>query len=418
MQAIIYPSKCSGSITIPPSKSVSHRAIICACLANGISIIENIIYSEDVIVTINAMKKLGAKIISNENSLEITGISEINDISDNTVFCNESGSSLRFLMPIFSLTGKKISFTGEKSLMKRPQSIYKSILPNFSQSEDYISIEGALQEGNYSLDGNVSSQFITGLIFALCMKKKQSTIYINSPFESKSYVDLTIQTMADFGVNITYIDENTIEIMGGQKFKPRNYSVEGDYSQLGFFAVLGAINNDLKCVGIRHNSVQGDRVIVDILEKSGVVVEKIEDGFIFKKSDIVGTEIDLKDCPDLGPILMILAMFAKGKTRIYNAGRLRIKESDRIESMENELKKLGVDITSKNDEIIINGKNKYTINCEIETHNDHRIVMSLAIAGTLVESNLIINNIECVKKSYPNFFEDIYKMGINVKFIN
>lgn len=418
IKATIYPSKCSGKIKIPPSKSITHRAIICASLAEGKSVIKNIAFSDDIKITIDAMKKLGAKIFEFEDYIEITGIKKITEIDDNKIYCKESGSSLRFLLPIFSLTNQEICFTGEKSLLKRPQNVYKNLFNekaiSFIQNENNIIINGSIKSGEFFLDGNVSSQFVTGLLFALSMQNETSTIHINKPFESKSYVNLTLQVMASFGIIANYIDDNTLEIVGGQSYKSCDYTVEGDFSQLAFYGVLGAINNDIECTGVKHNSLQGDKMIIDILKQSGVAIDQTKDGYIFKKSLVKSSRIDLSDCPDLGPILTVLAMFSDKTTTIYNAGRLRLKESDRIKCVEDELVKFGANITTTDDEIIVTGKNNYNATTELSSHNDHRIVMSLAVLGTCCGEKIIINNAQSVNKSYPNFFEDLKKIGVKL----
>ncbi|MEG2429715.1 MAG: 3-phosphoshikimate 1-carboxyvinyltransferase, partial [Oscillospiraceae bacterium] len=255
------------------------------------------------------------------------------------------------------------------------------------------------------------------LLFALSMQKENSTIHINKPFESKSYVNLTLQAMSDFGVFANYIDDNTIEIVGGQSYKSCDYTVEGDFSQLAFYAVLGAINNDIQCSGVKHNTLQGDKAIINILKQSGINIDETKDGYIFHKSEIKSSCIDLSDCPDLGPILTILALFSDKTTQIINAGRLRLKESDRIKCVEDELKKFGANIITTEDKIIIDGKNSYKSTQELFAHNDHRIAMSLAILGTCCTKKIVINNAESVNKSYPNFFEDLKKIGIKLDII-
>ncbi len=418
MNVKIYPSKCCNQVVIPPSKSMSHRAIICACLASGKSIIKNLVFSDDIKATIDGMRQLGATITEFDDYVEIRGISDFADIKNQDINCKESGSTLRFFIPIFSLLNKKVSFYGENRLLKRPQEVYKDLFLKqgieFIQTKDCITINGSLKAGEYELDGNVSSQFITGLLFALPMLKQDSVIKIKPPFESRSYIDLTLQAMNDFGVKACFTDDYTIKIDGNQQYKPCDYTVEGDFSQLAFFAVLGAINNGIDCIGVSHNSLQGDKVIIDILEKSGVLIKKIRCGYRIEKSDIIATDIDLSDCPDLGPILTILAMFAKGKTIIYNAGRLRLKESDRIEAMETELKKFGVNIATTQEEIVIEGKNEYSCSESLFAHKDHRIAMSLAVAIACSNSPAIIDGAECVNKSYPAFFEDLQKTGIKI----
>ncbi len=421
MKIKIYPSKCSGEIKIPSSKSMGHRAIICASLANGKSIISNLDYSDDILATIDGMRKLGANIQCEKDKLIIEGIKNFDDLKDNIIDCNESGSTLRFFIPIFSLTGEKISFTGKNRLLKRPQKIYEEIFKEqnlyYFQDEDKIEIEGKIKAKEYFIDGNISSQFISGLLFTLPLLEENSIININPPFESASYIDLTMEVLKEFGITINKVTPLRFEIQGGQKYIAKDYKVEGDFSQLAFFAVLGALNNNLKCTGVNLNSKQGDKAIIDILKKSGVKIEEIEEGYLVQKGKIKGCEIDLGDCPDLGPILNVLAMYGEGEFKIFNAGRLRLKESDRISAMEEELKKLGVEIETTEDEIKILGKKNYLGNIEVFGHKDHRIVMSLAIAGTMLEKPIIIDGAEAVEKSYPKFFQDLESLNVKVEYL-
>lgn len=419
MIAKVFPGKCSGKITIPPSKSMAHRAIICAALAKGISRIDNIAYSQDILTTIDGMRALGAEIVKHDDFLEVTGIGDITDCNKQEIFCNESGSTLRFFIPLFSLCGKRITFSGQGRLMERPQSVYEKIFKEqhlfFEHKDGTISIEGSLKSGEFVLDGDVSSQFISGLLFALPLCDKASTITIKEPFESRSYVDLTMQMLAHFGIEVEYSDANTIYIKGNQEYHSGCYSVEGDYSQLAFFACLAALNHDLEVCGVHHNSRQGDKAIMKILKEAQVACKEIVNGYAICKSKPCGIVIDLADCPDLGPILCVLAAFAKGSTHIKNAGRLRIKESDRIAAMECELKKLGVDIHSDDNNIYIEGKDTYKGGVIFNAHNDHRIVMSLAVAAALCENPCTIQGAEAVRKSYPQFFEDLMRVGIEVE---
>lgn len=421
MKIKIYPSKCSGEIKIPSSKSMGHRAIICASLANGKSIISNLDYSDDILATIDGMRKLGANIQCEKDRLIIEGIENFDSLKDKIIDCNESGSTLRFFIPIFSLTGDKISFTGRNRLLKRPQKIYEEIFKEqnlyYFQDEDKIEIKGKLKAKEYFIDGNISSQFISGLLFTLPLLEENSIININPPFESASYIDLTMEVLKEFGITINKVTPLKFEIQGGQKYIAKDYKVEGDFSQLAFFAVLGALNNDLKCIGVKHNSKQGDKAIIDILKKSGVKIEEIEEGYLIHKGKIKDCEIDLGDCPDLGPILNVLAMYGEGEFKIFNAGRLRLKESDRISAMEEELKKIGVEIKTTEDEIKILGKRNYLGDVEVFGHKDHRIVMSLAIAGTMLEKPIIIDGAEAVEKSYPKFFQDLESLNIKVEYL-
>lgn len=417
----ITPSTPSGKIIIPPSKSMSHRAIICACLADGISVINNIAYSVDVMTTIEGMKALGAKIKCHEDSLEIKGISDFNHLATDTICCNESGSTLRFFIPIFAHTNQRLHFTGKNRLLKRPQKIYQEIFEKqhlyYHQDEEAITIEGRLQPGNYEIDGNVSSQFISGLLFILPLLEKDSTITIRNDFESKSYVLLTIQMLAEFGIQIYFRNESTIEIPGNQHYQAHNTTIEGDYSQFAFFAVLAAINHDLEISGVSHHSLQGDKQILDILQAFNSDITETKDGYLIRKSSLHGSEIDLNNCPDLGPVLCVLAMFANGKTTIKNAKRLRLKESDRILAMESELKKFNCDICSTENEIIIHGGWE-SPTAELSGWKDHRIVMALSVAATKALHPVIIHEANYIEKSYPAFFLDLKKLGIEVNYLD
>lgn len=422
MKVKVYPSKVHGKVVIPPSKSMSHRAIICAALANGRSEISNVAYSDDIKITIAGMQQLGANITCLEDRVIVEGIKDFNDLQDTTIFCNESGSTLRFFIPIFSLCNREIHFTGRNRLLKRPQTIYENIFKQqdipYYQDDEKISIGGSLKPGNYELNGDVSSQFISGLLFTLPLLDGDSTIHIKEPYESRSYVDLTLEMLERYGIHAHYSDSNTLVIKGNQTYQPNNYNIEGDYSQLGFFAVLATINNDLHCGGLIHNSKQGDKQIISILKDAGARIEEVEDGFKIYKSSLQPTKIDLQDCPDLGPILNVMAMYAQGETTIYNAQRLRYKESDRIAAMEEELLKLGATIHTTESEIIIHGNKSYHGDVSLSGHKDHRIVMSLSVAATLFDKPVMIEGAQAINKSYPTFFEDLTRIGVKVDILD
>lgn len=416
MKVKITPSSCQGQIVIPPSKSMSHRAIICASLAAGESVISNVAYSDDIQVTIAGMRNLGAVIETFDTHLKIKGIKDFKGLKTNTIFCKESGSTLRFFIPIFSLCDKTICFTGENRLLKRPQKIYEDIFKSqgipYHQDNEKIEIGGCLHSGEYTLDGSISSQFISGLLFTLPLLQEDSIIHIKEPYQSRSYVDLTIEMLALYGIEVTYCDQNTLLIKGNQTFKPCDYSIEGDYSQAAFFAVLASINHDIDLLGIKHDSQQGDRQIMDIITSFGSKVTAIKDGYHIQKGMLFPHQVDLQNCPDLGPILCILMMYTKGESRIYNAERLRYKESDRIASMEHELSKCGVSIKSDENSITIIGTNNYHASKELCGHKDHRIVMALSIAATVFDTPTIIEEAEYISKSYPSFFKDLAAIGI------
>ncbi len=410
MKVKISPSECNGKVHIPPSKSMAHRAIICASLANGKSTISNVAFSKDILATIDGMRNLGATITIYNDCLYIEGIKDFNHIKTHEINCNESGSTLRFLIPIFSLTNQKITFTGSKRLLERPLSVYQKIFEeqslDFIQQDSKIQIHQSLKAKEYTIKGNISSQFISGLLFTLPILKEDSILHILPPFESKSYVDLTIQMLEQFGISIHLINEHTILIPGNQKYHPCSYTIEGDYSQFAFFAVYAAISNTLEITGVSPDSKQGDKEILSILNSFGTKIESISNGYRIYKSNLKSNNIDLANCPDLGPILCVLAMYSPGNTHIYHANRLRIKECDRIYAMETELKKFGVSISSTQDDIYIQYCQHPLCKENLFGYNDHRIVMALTIASACSTSTTIISDAQAISKSYPSFFED------------
>jgi 3-phosphoshikimate 1-carboxyvinyltransferase len=415
----LFPSVLNGEIKAPPSKSLSHRALICAALAKGQSIITNISYSEDVIATINALELMGAKFEKHNQKLIVHGTRRIK-APHNPINCNESGSTLRFLIPVFSLSGKKVSFTGNSSLIKRPQSIYKKIFKEdkntFELKDNKIIINGSVTAREYILKGNVSSQFFSGLMFSLPLLKEDSTISIDGTLESKGYIDLTIKTLEEFGIEIIELESGYF-IKGNQSYEPTNFNIEGDYSQAAFFLVGGILNGRIKVSDLEHESFQGDKAIIDVIKSMKGKVIFMENGFITDYSSTKGTTIDLSDFPDLGPIIALLGCLSEGKTKIINASRLRIKESDRIDSTVRTLKALGANISSTKDEIIIKGKTTLKGGVTVDSYNDHRIAMMVSIAASLSKEKVILTNANAVSKSYPNFFEDYKNVGGKLKII-
>lgn len=422
MRARITPAKIdSGNITIPPSKSLAHRAIICACLAPGRSVISNIDYSVDIRATIEGMRHLGASIKEDKDTLFIDGI-ETFQYDGDVVNCHESGSTLRFFLPLFSLTGKRATFSGSKRLIERPQNVYEMLFQeqgiDFVRTYPNIIIDGRLKPGELTLKGNVSSQFITGLLFALPLLEADSKIHIEPPFESRSYVDLTIQMLKRFQIIVEYEDAYTLAIKGNQQYQPTDVLVEGDYSQLVFWASLGVLNHSVETHGLDLHSLQGDKKTIDIFQSMNAGIKVLDDGYQFCPGTLNGTVIGLNDCPDLGPMLFALATQANGKTTFQNAGRLRIKESDRIEAMETELKKLGCSISSTFGTVTITGPVKLQGNVTLHGHNDHRIVMALSILATIADEPITIDDAQAISKSYPGFFKDLASCGIFIEFAN
>lgn len=407
------------TIVAPPSKSMAHRSFLAAALADGVSTISNLVYSQDMEATLGALPYLGAKVERDGNSVHITGNGGVfPTLAEGAlVDCCESGSTLRFLIPLFTHTHSEVTFTGKGRLMQRPQEVYRNLFVEkglkFSQNDDKLTVSGEFTGGDFTLDGSVSSQFITGLLFTLPLLKEDSRLTITEPFESRSYVELTRQVLEDFGVSATWADEKKtiLDISGNQVFQPKNYVVEGDCSQAAFWAVLGAVAGGVSISGIRPDTLQGDRAIFDILEKAGGKVTVKEGTYTYEASALKGVSIDLADCPDLGPILMIMALFAEGDTVIYNAGRLRVKESDRIAAMESEIRKMGGKISVNGDEITVSGS-KLAGSEALISHNDHRIAMAMAVATVGAGLTSVVDDAQAVEKSYPDFWEVLSKCGV------
>lgn len=409
---IIKANRLTGEVTPPPSKSILHRYIIASSLAKGISKIENISYSDDIIATIEAMEKLGAKIEKKDNYLLIDGSKTFDKkyLNNNAeIDCNESGSTLRFLFPLSIVKKNKISFKGKGKLFKRPLNSYFENFDKYKIKYSYINeneilLDGELKSGEYEIDGNISSQFITGLLFSLPLLNENSKIIIKGKLESSSYIDITLDCLNKFGINIIKNSYKEFIIKGNQNYKSGNYQVEADYSQIAFFLVANSIGSNIKINGLNSNSLQGDKKIVDF-------IYKIDNWN--KKEKLI---LDGSETPDIIPILSLKACTSKKEIEIVNIARLRIKESDRLKATVKELSKLGFDLLEKEDSILINSRkdfNKINNNSLVylSSHSDHRITMTIAIALTCYNGEIILDNLDCVKKSYPNFWEVFLSLG-------
>jgi len=397
MDIKITPAFLVGSIDIPPSKSISHRALIAAALAPGKSTVENLLDCADTDATVDALKALGAKIERCGSCAKITGISVPNKQAK--INCRESGSTLRFMIPVAAALGADAEFSGSGKLPERPITPFFELLPEhgvqFLTKQMPYRINGRLNGGSFSIAGNISSQFITGLLMAFPLTDEDCEICITTALESKGYIDLTLDVMEHFGIHIEEI-ENGYFCAKNTSYKPCSFSVEADLSQAAFFLVANAIGSEISINGINRQSRQGDRAILDITEN-------------FSENH-APFHINASQIPDLVPILTVLACFADGVSEITSCERLRIKECDRLAAISQELNKLGAKVEIIGDSLRITGV-KELHGGECGAWNDHRIAMSLAVASTRSTAPVIIRGAECVSKSYPRFFEDFRMLG-------
>ncbi|MFK4784521.1 3-phosphoshikimate 1-carboxyvinyltransferase [Fusobacterium sp. MFO224] len=426
----IIPKNLKGNISIPSSKSMGHREIICAALGNGESLVDNISISKDIDATCNSLRNLGVEIeevkskIDGRKAFKIMGKDGKFQVKNKIIDCGESGSTLRFLIPFGAICGKEVIFEGHGKLVSRPLNAYYDIFDekgiSYETAENGnlpLKINGELKAGEYKLPGDVSSQFITGLLFILPLLKGNSNLKITSKLESRSYVDLTLSCLKKYGIKVEHDNYMNYRISGNQHYSNNKISyVEGDYSQIAFWLVAGALNeneNNIKCQGMDLNSLQGDKIVLEILKKMGVKL-KIDEAKneieVFGGEKTKSTVIDASDCPDIIPVLTVLASLSEGTTEIKNAGRLRIKECDRLQAITTELNKIGADVKELPEGLIINGK-KNLIGGEVECWNDHRIAMSMAVASIKCKEPLILKGTESVAKSYPEFWNDFANLG-------
>ncbi|MCR5647633.1 MAG: 3-phosphoshikimate 1-carboxyvinyltransferase [Acholeplasmatales bacterium] len=419
MDVIITPNKLHGEVIIPPSKSLSHRAIIAASLASGKSKISNVLYSNDIKATINAMRACGAKIEEFEDYLIIEGSNVIR--KENIIDANESGSTIRFMIPIALVANEEVTFIGHNHLVKRPLDTFLEIFDKqgikYERGEDYLplKVKGGLKSGEFTVRGDISSQFITGLLYALPLLDGDSIIHISTELESKGYIDLTIDILKMFGIEIENRNYQDFYIKGNQKYKPCDYIIEGDYSQSAFFLVANALGADIKLKAMEEKSHQGDKKIIDDMKAFGFDSKFSNGELILSGNESKGAIIDFSQSPDLGPALTVLASLSKGRSEFINASRLRIKECDRITCMKEEINKLGGNVTELQDGMIIDGVDMLHGGV-VDSHNDHRVAMSLAMATLKMDGELKILNASSVSKSFPHFWKVFESLGGKIRY--
>lgn len=404
---VLNPSFVKGNITVPSSKSYAHRALIAATLCGETVNVKNITFSDDIYATVNALEQLGAVMKIQGNSVIVDGSNLVRN-SDVKIDANESGSTLRFIIPVTVALGNNSNFEGSGRLPERPLDDYFSIFDKCNISYKHpdglylpLELNGELDAEEFEVKGDVSSQFITGLM--LCGMIKPVKIVVTTELQSRPYVDITLDVLKKFGCTVK-CSGNEFEILPG-KTEIDEYYVECDWSQGAFFLCAGAINGDITLNDVNNQSVQGDRRIVEILKTASADITLGNNCINVKKSSLKGFSVDVADIPDLVPVLSVLACFCNGSTKIYNASRLRLKESDRLLSMYSELRKLGADIEIGEDYLTINGICNLQ-GGEVTSHNDHRVAMSMAVASVGCTDNIEICGYKSVNKSYPTFFED------------
>ncbi len=413
MDLTVRPGRLHGTVSVPPSKSAAHRAIISAALAGGRSIISHVDLSSDIRATIGACRALGVDMRVDGDTLTVDGRQLC--LTGDPIDCAESGSTLRFFIPVAcTLDGDK-TFTGHGRLPMRPLDAYLHIFDNqgitYTRPPGYnlpLTVSGALRSGDFRLDGRVSSQFVTGLLFALPLLNGDSRISVIGGFESRGYVDLTVDILRRFGIEIA-VDGDNFAMKGGQRYTPQNTYVEGDWSQAAFFLVAGAISDGVRVAGFDGASLQPDNVIVELLMRMGADISWEGDEFVSSPSQLHGTVIDVSQCPDLVPPLAIAAAYAEGVTHITSAARLRIKESDRLHALAQNLGALGIRAEELPDGLIIHGGQP--TGGEIDSFGDHRIAMAFSIAAAGASSPVTIRGAECADKSYPKFYDDYKALG-------
>lgn len=399
MKVKILQSKTSGEVSAPPSKSFAHRYLIGSVLSRGKCVIKNIADSDDISATLSCIERLGGRVTKDGKT--VTVISTNEKQIENAVFdCKESGSTLRFFIPVVLATGaKNCTFSGSERLLARGIKEYEKLFENsdvkIKSDEKSIEVNGKLTAGNYEISGEVSSQYTTGMLFALSVLDGKSTLEITGNAESRAYVDMTIKVLKDFGADIAEPEKNFFEINGKGRLSPGEFTVEGDWSNAAFLIALSRLLGTISVSGLNENSVQGDRF-------SSVAFDAL---------DGENAEIDLKDCPDLAPILFAYAAYKNGG-KFTNTRRLRVKESDRANVMAEELKKFGANVKVYENSVEIEKTQLKPPIVPLCGHNDHRIVMALSVLAAVFGAE--IDGAEAVNKSYPDFFRVIKKAGVNV----
>ena len=411
MERCLEPSAIKGTLKAPASKSMTQRAIAAALLADGQSVIHNPSYCDDSLAAMSIAVGLGARVEPQVNELKINGSAVLKEPKLN---CGESGLAIRMFSPIAALYSAEIKMVGANSLKKRPMFMIEEALNQLgvkcTSSGGFLplTIEGPIVGGHCEIDGSVSSQLLTGLLMALPLAAGNSEIRVNN-LKSKPYIDMTIQILKSFGISVENRDYSLFRIQGNQKYIPQSYTVEGDWSGGAFLLVAGAINGQLCVRGLRSDSMQSDKLIVNALENAGAHIISGENQIEITRSELKAFEFDATESPDLFPPLVALASYCEGISTIKGVSRLIYKESDRAKALQEEFSKMGIKIEINDDLMfVIGGKPQ---GARVESHDDHRIAMAIAVASLGATGKVSIRDSQCIAKSYPGFFDDLRRVG-------
>ena len=398
MNVLIRPGAARGTVAAPPSKSMAHRLLICAALADGESLVRGVDPSEDILATADCLTALGASLVREGTAVLVRGC-DPRKAGPALLRCRESGSTLRFMIPLCLLSGRPMRLEGSETLLSRPLSVYEDLCRErgltLERRGGALLVQGRLGSGEYSVPGGVSSQFITGLLLALPLLPGDSRIRLIPPVESRSYLSLTLQALCDAGIEVRWEDENTLAVPGNAAYRPQDTSVEGDYSNAAFFEALNCAGGEVTVTGLREDSLQGDRVYRDF----------------FPRLAAGPAELDLADCPDLAPVLFAVAALCRGAV-FTGTRRLRFKESNRGAAMAQELAKFGVSLVLEENRITVPASSLHAPSEPLSSHNDHRIAMALSLLCT--RTGGLICGAEAVRKSFPDYWDRLRSLGISI----
>lgn len=418
-RAYIQPARLTGRVVLPPSKSDAHRLLICAALADGVSRIGRMALSKDIEATLRVLRALGADIRMEGDTAVVRGIpsgASQADASEPICDCGESGSTLRFLLPVAAALGRSVLFTGGGRLPLRPIDTLTGLFRErglvckaLGADNLPLRIKGRLSHGTYRLPGDVSSQYITGLLLALPLTGGESRILLTTPLQSAGYVDMTLRTMAAFGIQVERLPDG-YRIPADSRYRPTDCRVEGDWSAAAFYLAAGALGGSIALAGLTPESAQGDKAAVELFGRLGARVRWDKDDLLISPGRPQGAVIDVSQVPDMAPALAVCAATSPGRTVLTGGARLRIKESDRIAAIAAGLTAMGVRVAEQPDGLIIEGADRLR-GGRIDGVNDHRIVMAFSVAAAFAAGESVVTDAQAVAKSYPGFFADYTMLG-------